>query len=419
MLKKVISAILSTGLLLSLFSCGPGTEGETESTAGETVDIARDVSRMDHNIQGDYQNITPSGEHDVRILFVNAGKADAMLFEIDGKYYMVDTGTTDSVPAVLTAMAYMNCTALDGMFITHSHNDHVGGADEICAVFPVGTYYTPAISMDMQKISACAELYNLEHVKLEPGECVELADGVYFEIFGPYRYNPLDDNNNSLVMKLRVNGVSVLLASDMLFDEEKTLMKQDFDLSCDILKAGHHGRKDATSTSFIEATSPETVIFSTDSEEEPGSPHESILAAFEEIGADIHVTQDYDVGILVNIAKDGTYTIEDAHIQNEPEAELKIVSASKEEQTVVIRNTGARDADISRYFLFSERGSEIYVFPEGSVIPAGEEIIVACAGSGIDTEYRWDETKVWNKNKDDTAILYDRYGNILDEKESE
>lgn len=412
MIKKFTTGLLCMSLLFSVFSCASGADDAPES-AEETTDS----SKMDHEIKTDYLEATPTGEHEVRILFINVGKADSILLEIDEKYYMIDAGTTDSVPAVLTGMAYMGCDALSGAFITHAHNDHVGGADEICSAFPVERYYTAAISTDMQKLSSCAVRYGIPYAQLEAGSVVELSEGVYLETFGPYRYNP-NENNNSLVLKLRVNGVSVLLTGDMLFDEEKTLLKQDFDLSCDVLKAAHHGRKDATSVSFLEAASPSTVIISTNTAEQSDSPHESILAAFAEIGADVYVTQDYDVGILVSIAADGAYTVENATIENRTEAELSFVSVSKEDQSATICNTGDSDLDVSRFFIFSDRGSEIFIFPENSVIRAGEEVVIASADNA-EADYIWEETKIWSKSKQDTAILYDKYGNVLDKMDSE
>ena len=49
-------------------------------------------------MKDDWRNITPSGEHDVSVLFVNVGKADSIIVDIDGSYYMIDTGTSESVP---------------------------------------------------------------------------------------------------------------------------------------------------------------------------------------------------------------------------------------------------------------------------------------------------------------------------------
>lgn len=416
-MKKLLSLILSFLFLLTLTACGVlSNPDETEPAESEkTITETADQAKTDHEILPDYKTAVPSGEHDVRILFINVGKADAILLEIDGKHYLVDTGTTDSVPAVLTAMAYMDCTSLEGMFVTHSHNDHVGGADEICSVFPVKTYFTPAISGNMLKLSAPALTHGIDHVKLEPGACVPLSDGVFFEVLAPYRYNPGDDNNNSMVMKLRVNGVSVLLASDMLYDEEKTLLNRDFDLSADILKVGHHGRRDATSIKFLDAVSPETAIISTDSKEEPDSPHYSILAMLEEMGADIHVTEDYDLGILVTIEKNGSYSVENAHIEKKTNALLEIVALSADEQSVDIRNNGSDEVNMEGYFLFSTAGSEIFVFPDGTILAPGEKLCVVGQNSTVTADFVWSESRPWNANKKDTAVLFDKYGNVLDE----
>ena len=172
----------------------------------------------------------------------------------------------------------------------------------------------------MLKLTLPALSRGVPLVKLEPGAVVPLSDGVFFEVFAPYRYNPGDDNNNSMVLKLRVNGVELLFASDMLYDEEKTLLNRDFDLSADVLKVGHHGKKDATSINFLNAVSPKIAIISTDSEEEPDTPHESILGMLKDMEAEIHVTEDYDAGILLTVGKDGSLTVENATIEKETEA---------------------------------------------------------------------------------------------------
>lgn len=410
MKKRLLSLILVLFLsLLPLAACSKETQGPT----GETTSPAR----SDHEIQSEFLSAVPSGEHEVRILTANVGKADAILLEIDGGRFLLDTGTTASVPALLTAMAYLGWNSLDGLFVTHADNDHVGGADELCALFPVKQYYTAAISQNMEKLTAPALLREVPCTALEPGTCVPLADGVFFEVFGPYRYNPLDDNDNSLVMKLRVNGVSMLFTGDMCFDEEKTLLsKESFSLASDILKVGHHGRKDATAAQFLEAVSPKIALISTDSEEEPSSPHKSILKALDDLGASVYVTEDYDVGILLIVGQDGSIQVEDAHIQTAPEADLVLDGVYKETQTALIRNNGTETVSLDGYFLFSTQGSELFVFPKGSSLAPGEAVTVACGEEG--NAFSFAEDRVWSRNKEDEAILYDRYGNVLDRQKS-
>ena len=52
----------------------------------------------------------------------------------------------------------------------------------------------------------------------------------------------------------------------------------------------------------------------------------------------------------------------------------------------------------------------MFSFPSGSVIKSGESVTVAAYGG----DYTWgDDDNIFSKKKEDTAVLCDRYGNIL------
>ena len=86
-----------------------------------------------------------------------------------------------------------------------------------------------------------------------------------------------------------------------------------------------------------------------------------------------------------------------------------------DEQIIKLRNMGSHDVDISGWYLRSERGNEIFVFPSGSVLKAGEEITVSNLSSSKDGDYVWPDKKVWHRSKDDAAFLYDVYGRKIDQ----
>jgi beta-lactamase superfamily II metal-dependent hydrolase len=66
-------------------------------------------------------------ETGVSALFMNVGKADAALFMLGDKRYLIDTGTKESAEAMLRALSYYQGDRLDGVMITHTDKDHVGG----------------------------------------------------------------------------------------------------------------------------------------------------------------------------------------------------------------------------------------------------------------------------------------------------
>ncbi len=411
-----LSALLLLGML---FGCtGEETPSETTVPGQESVENNADRYRVDREVLSDYENIEISGEHDVRILFINAGRADSILVEADGRHYLIDTGEATSVPKITAALEYMGVQKLEAVFLTHSNNDHISGLPMLSELWEIGACYTAAVGKEMSKIEMSIAQTTLTQILLDPGQVIEISDGLYFEVLGPIRYNPIDDNDNSLVLRMRVNGKTVLFAADMQYDEEKTLMKAGFDLRCDVLKVANHGHKDATSTAFMAETSPDYAIITTDRDVDENTAHKSIRQGLEDIGAEVLITDDYDLGILCEIAHDGKITMENAKWKPVTE-DVTFVSISKDEQSATLRNDGDEDIDLSRWFIVSSRGGELFMFPEGAVIGAGEEIVVGCADYKGDADYKWGDAKVWNKKKDDAGILIDRHGNVVDELESE
>ena len=419
-MKKLIQLCAAAlAALLCLTSCaGSGETVSGESSSADAAGTEVNPYCVDREVRDDYKSIEISGTHDIRILFINAGKADSILVEADGRHYLIDTGAETSVPKIAASLEYMGVERLSALFLTHSHGDHIGGLAMLADWWGSDVCYTPSISGEMAKIQKAANDASLEPVMLDPGQVVELSEGLYFEVLGPIRYNPIDENDNSLVLRMTVNGKTVLFAADMQHEEEKTLMRAGFDLRCDVLKVGNHGNKDATSVSFIEETSPDYAIITTDRTVDENSAHKSIRNGLESVGAQVLVTDEYDLGVLCEIAHDGTITMENAvwgHVSDD----IEFVSISKEEQTAVLRNTGSEDLDLSRWFLTSDRGGELFIFPEGAVIPAGGELVVASNDSKADADYRWGDAKVWHKSKDDKGTLIDRHGNVIDEMMSE
>jgi hypothetical protein len=181
-------------------------------------------------------------------------------------------------------------------------------------------------------------------------------------------------------------------------------------LSADVLKVGNHGNPDATSEEFASAVSPEIAVISTDKSVDADSANERVISALKD--AEVLITQEYTRGILMTFDSQGELKISDP-VPQKAAAQIQIKEINKDTQTVTLVNNG-ESADISRYFILSERGSEIFVFPDGTYMKAGATLTVACKGNHGDLI--WDDKKVWSSKKEDTGILYDRYGNELSKK---
>ena len=262
------------------------------------------------NKENSLSNISSKAEN-VNVSYINVGKGDAILVQIDDKNYLIDTGLEENSEMLLEGLKAKDVDTLDGVFLTHTHKDHIGGMEAVAAAYDIEMMYRAEISENKKngenKIDNLSEDLYLPITKLNAGDKVKITDDIYFDVIGPLVLNEDDDNDNSLVMKLVVNGKTFLFTGDMQFAEEKTLMDAGVDLSNDILKVGNHGNKDATSDEFAIAVSPKYSVITTDTTVDTNSASKRVRKALST--SEIYITENYDRGITFTVLQDGTIEI--------------------------------------------------------------------------------------------------------------
>ena len=362
----------------------------------------------------------PEGSQDpVRILFVNVHKADAVLVANEGSAFLVDTGTAESAPLLIGAIESMGIQSLDGIFLSHTHKDHIGGFPFVAREFPVGMAYRSLISENKKDASNAIDNAAGEEgvplFKLSAGDSKQFGN-VDLEVLGPLEYNSNDDNDNSLVLMLKTYGRKILLTGDMQFAEEATLLSNQIDLHSDILKVGNHGNPDATSPAFAKAVSPSLAIISTDTAVDEDSANQRVVAALS--GAETLTTEGTNLGILVTIYQDGEIDISyPDRLESNKNAEIGL-DIDRAAQSVLLKNMGSEHLDLAGWMLLSEQKKVLFRFPKGAVLEPGEECIVSQFKAGGQYSFR-EKDKPFNKKKQNRFLLYDKYGNLITEQESE
>jgi Predicted hydrolase (metallo-beta-lactamase superfamily) len=283
-------------------SAAPQTASETEA---ETSHSAAVYSPDGSVIAG---NSAGSGTVDeFKVYYINVGRADATLIDAGGKYYLIDTGEADDAEALCEKLDSLGVQTIEAVFLTHTHSDHIGGFKKICKEFDVGGLFSPCFSIlnddGNNIIDKLAKKCGKVNVKLYRGDSVSLCDGVYAKVLGPIVYNGDDDNDNSLVLRIAVNGRIFLFVGDMQFAEEYTLLQAGDDLSADVLKVGNHGNKDATSSAFASAVSPSIAVIPTDTAVDAESAAKRVLEEFTD--SEIFITGECKNWLLVSVLKNG------------------------------------------------------------------------------------------------------------------
>ena len=144
---------------------------------------------------------------------------------------------------------------------------------------------------------------------------------------------------------------------------------------------------------------------------EPDTPAKRVLKLLKQYGTRVVLTESCSLGVELRLrASEQRIALLSQGAWPEAVTGVEITAKDNQADTVTLTNRGKKAADLSGWFLYSEKGRELFVFPAGTQLPAGASLTVASQSSAVAGDYLWQDTKVWNDNNADRAILYDAYG---------
>ena len=359
-----------------------------------------------------------NGVDELRLICLNIGKADCMLLLYQNEAYLIDAGYEQSWPALKAMLRQYSVDRLNGVFLTHCHEDHMGALLQLAksgiqvdAWYAARIYYgtDPNLHPALLAAAACDGSVTW----LDAGNKITVgADGA-FTVLGPLSVNTDNENNNSLVTRFSCGQGSILLAGDMKEDEEYELLQAGVFSSCDVLKAGHHGDNNATTKKMLKIVQPKTAVILTDSREEPDTPAASTLKRLNDVGCSAYISQDFHDALLITLKKGQTPAVTDVEWDGVPKRAEKItLSIDVEQDTLTIYNQGNEALSLQGCCFYSTKGNELMYLPEATVAAGGKYVIGTKTTSDTADVYL-NAKKIWNKKNLDRAILYDAWGRVL------
>src|SRR5712692_16833 len=131
---------------------------------------------------------TPGAQKALQIYFIDVEGGQATLFVTpEGKSLLIDTGWPGNdgrdADRIVSAARMAGIAMIDYVLITHFHDDHVGGAPQLTARIPVGTFIDHGESRETssagvqnvwqayQKLLATGKY---KHISAKPGEVLPL-----------------------------------------------------------------------------------------------------------------------------------------------------------------------------------------------------------------------------------------------------
>ncbi|RHH69531.1 DNA internalization-related competence protein ComEC/Rec2 [Vagococcus sp. AM17-17] len=215
------------------------------------------------------------------IAFVDVGQGDAMFIQLPFHRgnYVIDTGGSLSFPqeewkqkrnakrqADYTLIPFLKSkgvSKLDGVFITHAHEDHFGDIDRLAKEIDIKQLIMTLGTHEQENVRRKIEGTQIEKINKVTSATNIQFPGIDMKILFPDTMGD-GQNNDSIVLKLSIHEKTFLLMGDLEKEGEQVLLTKysESELAADCIKIGHHGSKTSSQLQFINAVNPEEAVIS-------------------------------------------------------------------------------------------------------------------------------------------------------------
>src|SRR5437762_11586522 len=202
--------------------------------------------------------------NDLRITVLPLGGGDSIYVDYPGRSndLLIDCGNESAARFVVKPfLAGQGVNRLAQVLLTHGDLRHIGGAELIESEFATGRFLAsnaPFRSPAYRRI--------LDHLNHSPGRLRQIQRGdriANWRVLHPAaedRFPEADDN--AIVLRGEVDGVRVLLCSDLGRRGQGTLLDREPDLRADVVVIGIPGRGERLADAMLDAVQPQVIIVS-------------------------------------------------------------------------------------------------------------------------------------------------------------
>ena len=82
-------------------------------------------------------------EEGLAVSYIDVGQGDATLIVCNGEAMLIDAGVPEEGQTVVDYLTASGVDSLVYAAVTHAHDDHCGGMDDVVDAFPIGTLFAP------------------------------------------------------------------------------------------------------------------------------------------------------------------------------------------------------------------------------------------------------------------------------------
>lgn len=319
-------------VILSLAGCGTNNLQYTvkEISESSTVSVNQEERQTDKAAAGndwtDRGTEQAANESQINkklsIHFIDVGQADCALLEYDNHFMLIDAGNNADADVIVNYLENQGVGKLDYAIGTHPHEDHIGSLDTVIDTFDIGAVYMPKKAHTSKTYLYLLKTIENKGLQIQtpvPGSHFDFY-GLNVQILGPVQeYDDL--NNNSIVLKVTYNEISVLFTGDAEQEAETDMLEAGYHLEADVLKVGHHGSDTSSTVNFLDIVRPKVAVISVGADNSYGHPDENTLKKLMNLKATIYRTDQQGTVVVTTDGKEIEVTTEKASDQQEKAVE--------------------------------------------------------------------------------------------------
>ncbi len=228
-------------------------------------------------------------DEDLYLFILDVGQGTAVVLQSGDHVLVYDTGPKFSASfnagdaVIATFLRERGINIIDTLVVSHGDKDHAGGLDGLFEHYQAKhMIVNQSKGYKHDNLSVCREgmhwKWNAVDIKVLNPTANLPADNI----------GTLSKNNSSCVLHITHSAGTILLTGDIEKKTEKRLVKKyKRDLAANVLLAPHHGSNSSSISAFIEAVSPDYVVFTTGYRNPYGFPDEKVISRYKEFGVQL------------------------------------------------------------------------------------------------------------------------------------